>query len=436
MAEQVPLRGQLPPGFQDLLLEEAACRRQAEADLRALFFRWAYTEVIPPTLEYVETLAAGSGASQHQAAYRFLDREGHLLALRTDFTPQVARLAAGRLSGRSLPLRCFYIGSVFRHEEPQAGRQREFTQAGVELLGAGTVAADAEVIALAVNTLEALHVPGFQLCLGQAGLFRALTAGLQPAEVDHIRNAMDRRNPDDLAAALEAAAVGGPRRALLAQLPEQVGGLEILAPFRALGGAVAAAAEALEQVYRALQGHGVADRVALDLGEVRGMEYYTGVTFRGLAPGLGRPVLSGGRYDGLVAHFGRPLPAVGFGLGLERALLLQDYPVPDLAPALLVQGCTHSHCAGLVRRLRAQGRCVEVDVLGRDGDALWAYAQQAGCHLVLRCAGEGARPDHGAGASPAPTEMAHALGDGGPWFLRSAAGERVVQAHEIEEVLA
>jgi ATP phosphoribosyltransferase regulatory subunit len=280
MAEQVPLRGQLPPGFQDLLLEEAACRRQAEADLRALFFRWAYTEVIPPTLEYVETLAAGSGASQHQAAYRFLDREGHLLALRTDFTPQVARLAAGRLSGRSLPLRCFYIGSVFRHEEPQAGRQREFTQAGVELLGAGTVAADAEVIALAVNTLEALHVPGFQLCLGQAGLFRALTAGLQPAEVDHIRNAMDRRNPDDLAAALEAAAVGGPRRALLAQLPEQVGGLEILAPFRALGGAVAAAAEALEQVYRALQGHGVADRVALDLGEVRGMEYYTGVTFR------------------------------------------------------------------------------------------------------------------------------------------------------------
>lgn len=412
MAEEVTLRGYLPPGFQDLLLEEAARRREAEARLRDLFFRWAYTELIPPTLEYAETLTTGTAAALRQATYQFLDREGRTLALRTDFTPQVARIAAGRLSGRPLPLRCFYIGSVFRHEEPQAGRQREFTQAGVELLGAGTPAADAEVVALAVAALEALRVPDVQLCLGQAGLFRALTAGLRPTDVTRLRDAVDRRNPDHLAAALEAAAVGGPRRALLAQLPEQVGGPEVLAPFQALGGAAAAAADTLAQVYRWLEHYGVADRVVLDLGEVRGMEYYTGITFRGLAPGLGRPVLSGGRYDGLVAQFGRPLPAVGFGLGLERALLVQAGPAPDLAPALVVRSCTHPGCARLVRRLREQGRRVEVDVHERDGDALWAFAQQVGCRLAVRCAG-----------------------DGGPWFLRSAGGERAVPADEIEEEL-
>lgn len=413
MTEPAALRGYLPPGFQDLFLEEAARRRQAEEHLRDLFSRWAYAEVIPPTLEYAETLAVGTGAGLHQSAYRFLDREGHTLALRTDFTPQVARLAAGRLAGRPLPLRCFYLGSVFRHEEPQAGRQREFTQAGVELLGACTPAADAEVIALAINVLETLPVPDFQLCLGQAGLFRALTAGLGPAEVDRIRDAVDRRNPDDLSLAMEVAAVDEPQRTLLAQLPERIGGPKVLAPFLTLGGAAAAAAESLVRVYHALQRHGVADRVLLDLGEVRGMEYYTGVTFRGLAPGLGRPVLSGGRYDRLVGQFGRPLSAVGFGLGLERALLVQAGPAPDLAPALIVQGCEHAECAHLVRRLRAPGRRVEVDVLARTGEELWAYAQQAGCRLVLRCAG-----------------------DGGPWFLRGVDGERTVQARELQETIA
>ncbi len=129
----------------------------------------------------------------------------------------------------------------------------------------------------------------------------------------------------------------------------------------------------------------------LDLSEVRGMDYYTGITFRGVAPGLGWPVLSGGRYDDLIARFGRPLAAIGFGIGIERALLIQSHqgvPVPSPAPHLLVHGCDHAACLALLRRLREKGCRVELDVLRIEGAALIDQARQRGIQRVLCCRGD------------------------------------------------
>ncbi|MDH7487701.1 MAG: ATP phosphoribosyltransferase regulatory subunit [Anaerolineae bacterium] len=412
MTERQTLRGHLPHGVQELFQGEAARRRQAEAALRDLFSRWAYGELIPPTFEYDDTLAVGAGPELRQAMYRFFDREGQTLALRADFTTQVARMAATKLFDQPLPLRCFYIGSVFRYEEPQVGRQREFTQAGVELIGANTPAADAEVVALAAAALEALEVRDFQINLGQMALFRALTADLPPDDLERIRQATDQRNPARLRLALDAAGLAGPRRALLAGLPDLIGSLEVLQEAMAFGGAVAEAAERLAQVYRLLEAHGVAGHVILDLGEVRGMDYYTGITFRGVAPGLGWPLLSGGRYDELIGQFGRPLAAVGFGLGIERALLVQTPQAqpPWPAPHLVVQGCDHPACLGLVRRLRQEGYRIEMDVLGRQGEELLAHARRQGCRHVLRC-----------------------QDDGRSWLLGDEKGERAVTAHRLLE---
>jgi ATP phosphoribosyltransferase regulatory subunit len=382
------LRGQIAPGTQDLVLEEAARRRQAEQSLSELFGQWGYHEIIPPTFEYVENLLVGAGQELDRAMYRFFDRTGHTMALRADFTTQIARIAASKLTSQAAPLRCYYIGSVFRHEEPQAGHQREFTQVGVELLGAATPAADAEVIALASAALEALDLGDFQLSLGHMGLFQALAAGLPDQGRERIRQAVDRRNPAELASALEAAGVEGEQEILLSRLPELVGGPELLQKIQTFGGEVASVARALEQLYQWLEAYGVASRVVLDLGEVRGMAYYTGISFRGLVPGLGWPVLSGGRYDELVGQFGRPMPAVGFGLGLERALLAQRQPAPTLAPDLLVQGCGHPACMDLVRQLRETGCRVEVDVWGYKGPALLAQARKRGAIHTLQCRGD------------------------------------------------
>jgi ATP phosphoribosyltransferase regulatory subunit len=392
------LRSQVPHGVQDRLLQEAVRRRQAEAAVRASFVRWGYMEVIPPTFEYQDNLAVGASAELEQAMYRFFDREGHTLALRADFTPQVARIAATKLFDQPMPLRCSYVGSLFRHEEPQAGRKREFTQAGVELVGADTPAADAEVVSLAIATLEALGLQEFQVNLGQMAFFRALTIGLPQAALPSIRQAVDEKNRARLLAALKAAGVTGDWRGLLVRLPSLVGGIEILEQARALSRhlpqrcELVAATGRLEETHHLLQAYGVANRVILDLGEVRGMDYYTGVTFRGVAPGLGWPLISGGRYDHLIEHFGRPLPAVGFGLGLERALLVQRRQgavLPSVAPHALVGGCHHSACLALVQRLRLQGCRVEVDLWGLDTQGLLQQACQRGCPRALHCANDG-----------------------------------------------
>ena len=386
------LRSQIPHGVQDRFLAKAARRRQAEATLRECFARWGYQEIIPPTFEYYENLVVGASADLQLAMYRFFDPEGHTLALRADFTPQVARMVATKLFDQPMPLRCSYVGSLFRYEEPQAGRKREFTQAGIELVGADSPAADAEAVALAVAALKALGLPGFQVNLGQMAFFRALAAKLPPEVLIPVREAIDHKNPTRLAEALTLAGVAAVQRDLLRRLPDLVGGMEVVEEARALSAgldapsAALAALERLAEVYRLLQAYGAGEQVLLDLGEVRGMDYYTGITFRGVAPGLGWPIASGGRYDDLIACFGRSLPAVGFGLGIERALLVQarqGMPPPRVASHLLVSGGEHPACLALVQRLRQAGFRVEVDVQNLEAERLTALARQRGIPRTL-----------------------------------------------------
>ena len=175
------------------------------------------------------------------------------------------------------------------------------------------------------------------------------------------------------------------------------------------GGDAVASLQRLDRVYRLLQAYDVADRVILDLSEVRGMEYYTGITFRGVAPGSGWPVTSGGRYDDLISHFGRPMAAVGFGLGIERALLIQSRQgraVPSLVPSLMMHCCDHPSCLALLRDLRKQGCYVEVDVLDLDRTRLIDRARLRGIGRVLHC-------------------------EEGQWHLWDEKGERVVTPTDL-----
>ena len=403
-------RSQIPHGVQDRFLVEAIRRRTAEANVRDCFTRWGYQEVIPPTFEYYDNLAVGASAELRHSMYRFIDPQGQMLALRADFTPQVARMAATKLFDRPMPLRCFYVGSLFRREDPQAGRKREFTQTGVELIGADTPAADAEVVALSIAALESLPLRDFQVNLGQMTFFHALTAGLPGEVLAPIRDAIDHKNNARLAEALARVALGETQHNLLQRLPDLIGGPEVLKEARRLSAGLARRSEAqaaldrLDEVYGLLHTYGVAGRIILDLSEVRGMDYYTGITFRGVAPGLGWPLVSGGRYDDLIAQFGRSMAAVGFGLGIERALLVQarqGAPAPSPEPDLLVECCNHSHCLALVQRLRLAGYRVETDVLRLDRQQLAVMAQRRGIRRLLYCTQDG-------------------------WCLRDEAGERAV----------
>jgi ATP phosphoribosyltransferase regulatory subunit len=223
----------LPEGVRDLLFTDAAAWRSMEAALRRTWSAWGYQEIILPTFEYADTLATNVGAELDAEMYRFFDRHGRTLALRPDLTLPTARVVATRLYDQPMPLRIAYAGSVFRYEPPRAGRQHEFTQAGVELIGAGGAAADAESIALAVEALRAVGLPGFKVTVGHIGYFRSLmqALGLPGDAAERVRDAIDRKAEAELLAILREIAHVPPiaSKALLA-LPRLTGGADPSSP--------------------------------------------------------------------------------------------------------------------------------------------------------------------------------------------------------------
>jgi len=389
-----PFVGALPYGVRDLFLEEAAQLTSLEDTWRRLFEAWAYQRIIPPTYEHYDVLLAGSGTELEEQVFRVLDREGNILALRSDLTTQVARIVGTKLYDLPLPLRFYYLASVYRYEEPQAGRQREFRQAGIELIGVDSAEADAEVLVLAVEALRRAGLSEFQLNVGHLGLFRALAAEAGPGvgQLDEVRAALNRKDCQGLAEALERARVRPAVATALARLPDLCGGPEILPEAARLSAhpAARAAVERLEAIHAALERRGLGGHVIYDLGETRGMGYYTGVAFEGFAPGLAFPLCSGGRYDDLIGRYGPPRPAVGLALVTERVRLALGSGHPALArPDLLVAGAVARDCWRQVECLRERGWRVEADLLERSEADLRALAAERGIPFLALAATEG-----------------------------------------------
>ncbi len=345
----------IPRGVADHFGAAAVARRQAEATLRDLARRWAYVEIIPPTFEYAETLASEAGAQLAGELYRFIDRDGSDLALRPDLTIPTARVAGSKLFDQPMPQRYFYAGPAFRFEEPRAGRQREFWQAGIELIGAGSPDADAEVLAFTVQALHGLGLSKIQFTLGHLGYFHGLIEHLQlaPEAVQTLHTALDRKSSDDLAVLVAELDPPDDDRAALLGLIDLIGpqGAGVLGRAQALArnGPMIDAVERLRAVETRLEHYGVKDHFAIDLADVRGMDYYTGITFKAYTPQIGFAVVNGGRYDNLIGHFGPPQPAVGGAFYLDRILLArtrQAGPPADPVPDLLVVPCA---CGGYVR---------------------------------------------------------------------------------------
>lgn len=390
-------KGQLPYGVGDLFFEYAAQQRALEARLRRVFASWAYTEIISPTLEYADVVSGPAGSQLASNIMRFVDRNGETLALRPDLTIPTARAAASKLYDQPQPLRLFYVGSVFRYEDPQAGRRREFTQAGFELIGADTVAADAEVLQLAIAALRAAQLRQFTLTIGHMGFYRSLLATLDlPADaVAALTAAVDRKRQGELRQLLATLPLTPAARRALCTLPSLSGGEEVFdrASEVCLTPAMTAAVGRLHQVWQRLAALALADHVLVDLSELRGMAYYTGLTFEGFAPGAGAALCSGGRYDDLIGYFGSPQPAVGCALVVDRLLHTarhQGANPPAVAPDWLVGMAPGADVRALQPWLdarRAHGQVIDVDVLGRDETALAAARRARGIDRLLWFAG-------------------------------------------------
>ncbi len=383
---------QVPYGTKDILPTDAALKRTMENQLVRLFLAWGYKEVITPTFEYHETLKAGAPDTADDSSFRFFDRNGRMLALRPDMTTPIARVAVMRMKEYPLPLRLFYLANVFRQEETQAGRQCEFYQAGVELLGAGGVAADAEVVTLAVESLLAAGLTDFQVCLGQVDFISGIMseAGLDAPTGHKVKQALIERNMVGLAELLEECRMEPGIRQLLQQLPMLHGKKEMLQEIK---GQVKnkisqAASDNLAEIYDLLEHYGIDRYVMFDLGIIRDFDYYTGMVFETYTTGLGYPICGGGRYDRMAAAFGREQPATGFAMGIERVLMaLERQGLDSSEPARsLYVGWAEGklpQAIAEVSRLRAGGGRVELGLHGQTRTMAEEDCKLRGCNRCI-----------------------------------------------------
>jgi ATP phosphoribosyltransferase regulatory subunit len=355
---------QVPRGVQCFVGDEARQRREIEARVLEVFRGWDYEEIIPPLYDYAEVF---SDPALRSSTVSFVGRDAELLALRSDFTSLLAKIAAGRLAWREPPIRLYYSGEVLRDEPLQPGRQGELYQMGLEHIGGDSRAADAELLAVAAECLDRVGVSDWVLAVGHVGVFGGLAGrcDLDDAGRVALRDRVDSRDPAGLRELLDGTATEAPVVAALESLTGLAGGVDSLpaaleavacspeagAAVEELGAAVEAAAEA-----------GLRERLVVDLSEVRGFGYYTGLVLRAYAPGLGYDLGRGGRYDRLLARFGRPLPAVGLMFGLDRlALVLErqgSVPGPDPAGAVPVSARALGPGLGEARQRRARGERV------------------------------------------------------------------------------
>lgn len=373
----------LPAGMRDQSAAEVANRRRLEGRLLALFARWGYVEVATPTLEFYETFLRGAGPGIGDRLLKLVDNGGEVLAMRLEMTVPLARLAATRLlpAGR-VPVRLSYVAPVFRGQERGSGRQREFIQAGVELIGAAGPRADAEVIALAAEALKVAGVAGAVIGVGHTGFLRGVMSTLPEAAVDVTRDLLYRKAFADL----DATALPGQARELLRVLPTLRGaGALGRAAGLVTNGEGRAALEALGRILEAVEVHAPEVQVEVDLGLIRDFDYYSGVVFEAHGPHSGLPLLGGGRYDDLLAGFGHPAPATGFALGVERILEVAAEADGCAAPIVVAYaGDCYSKAVAVAARLREAGMPTVVDPVGNA-----PAAEEALCIAVV--AGRGLR---------------------------------------------
>jgi ATP phosphoribosyltransferase regulatory subunit len=360
-----------PRGFKDVLPEEARWRESIMNKVQATFSSWGYAPIETPTLEVLAVLE--QGGRLNETPFRLFDSDGALLVLRPDVTLPVARLIASRLGRVTEPLRFRYVQPVFREEESLRAQAREFTQIGIESIGLSGATADAEVILLMVEALEACGLKDFTIAICTVGVLRDLldvivdTGGLSPQWRSDVLAACHQNNIVDIARLSSDAKVERRQGEALRALLGLHGGSEAIRRCKELVGPLGCAdgLDTLAQSYEVIEKAQAARFVTVDFSVMSAFDYYTGLVFAAYAPRLGVPLGAGGRYDRMLEAYGTKAPAAGFAFSLERvmaALLEQGITASEdiLSPARVavrVDAAAPAEAFIEAARLRKAGHC-------------------------------------------------------------------------------
>ena len=361
----------LPDGVDEVLPERAQVVEYLRRQLLDLYNTWGYDLVIPPMVEFTDSLLSGSGSDLDLMTFRITDQlSGRMMGIRADITPQTARMDAHSLR-REGPSRLCYAGTVL-HTRPRGPLQsRTPISLGVELFGEATLAADIEVIELFLETLSTAGVENVHLDLGHVDIFRGLLAdaGLSADSESELFDLVQRKATRELGQWIEANISDPQLSGWLNALPGLTGSVEVLAAARAkLVGApvpVLAAIAQLEEIVAVIADRNIT--VYLDLGELPGYHYHTGVVFAAYVQGYGKALGNGGRYDHVGEAFGRPRPATGFAFNL-KSLVSQSGNSYAMAAGIFVPFSDNPELAAQIALLRSQGNRVVQGFSGQHVD--------------------------------------------------------------------
>ncbi|WP_341280488.1 ATP phosphoribosyltransferase regulatory subunit [Paenibacillus sp. FSL H8-0537] len=362
-----------PIGVKDYLPEAVAKLRRIEHAALACMQGWGYEQIITPTMEYYDTVGVASSTSD-QKLFKLLNNRGTTLVLRSDMTAPIARVVSSLLKESPFPLRLSYHANVYRAIEEEAGREAEFFQTGVELVGDASADADAEVVALAIASLKAAGVKRFKIAIGHVGflngLFEESLSG-RKEEQEQLKACLLGRDYVGYREQLRQLSLEEPVKRELEGILRLRGGQEVCKQALELSADETAQAsiQHLCEMWDVLDAYGLSEHVLIDLTMIGDFSYYTGMTFEGYAADLGFPVVSGGRYDNLLAQFGRPAPATGFALKTTRILeVLGNEDEPAKAERVLIgyDETERKAALAIAQQLRSQGAAVVTERIGKE----------------------------------------------------------------------
>jgi len=318
----------LPEGIDELLPDEAQILEDLRRRLLDLFDSWGYDLVIPPFVEYVESLLTGVGSDLDVQTFKLIDqRNGRLMGVRADMTPQVARIDAHRLR-HDTPTRLCYIGTVLRTQSDEFASARSLVQIGAELYGHYGTESDAEMLSLMLDTLTAAGLQDVYIDIGHVGIFQGLAtqAGLNPEQTNDLFDALQRKSVPEISDYLATLSIEPSVRQMLLDLAWLNGDAAVLDEARQkLKSATDQVHQAIDDIARvAKQVQNLYPHIPLhfDLAEVRGIQYHTGIVFAAYKAGVGQSIAQGGRYDNIGRYFGRARPATGFSADLRSLIKL------------------------------------------------------------------------------------------------------------------
>lgn len=382
-----------PEGVQDILEKECIIKREIEGQVAYVFQSYGYYEIQPPSFEFYDVFAGESGLIEQETMFKFFDHHGRILVLRPDITTPIARIIATKYQEINPPVRLCYIGNAFRYDEPyQGAKLREFTQAGVELIGMNIPEADAEVIAITIHALLATGLRDFQIEIGQVEFFKSLMeqTGLEDSDVEKMRVLIDHKDSLGIEELVQGYDIDDELKEIILSLPSLFGDIDVVEKVEKaiLNARARSALQNLKEVYNILVDYGLQQYISIDLGMVQSINYYTGIIFKGFTHGLGFPICSGGRYDSLINEFGKNLPAMGVAIGINRLISALDrqqaeYRIWKVDSLICYSREGRKRAFEIAQALRKQGLIIETYLGEYQPEKIETYAKQKGMEGII-----------------------------------------------------